>query len=116
TFVASDDSGAYAAAIRPETKLVYTELIANPSGSIADLGGLADVAHRRGIPLVVDATLATPALCRPLDHGADIVVHSATNFLGGHGTSIRGGVVESGRCPWDNRTFRSMVEPVPSHG
>src|SRR6476646_4691631 len=90
TFVASDDSDAYAAAIRPETKLVYTELIANPSGSIADLGGLADVAHRRGIPLVVDATLATPALCRPLDHGADIVVHSATKFLGGHGTSIGG--------------------------
>ena len=116
TFVASDDSGAYAAAIRPETKLVYTELIANPSGSIADLGGLADVAHRRGIPLVVDATLATPALCRPLDHGADIVVHSATKFLGGHGTSIGGVVVESGRFPWDNGNFPTMVEPVASYG
>ena len=116
TFVASDDSDAYAAAIRPETKLVYAELIANPSGSIADLGGLADVAHRRGIPLVVDATLATPALCRPLDHGADIVVHSATKFLGGHGTSIGGVVIESGRFPWDNGSFPTMVEPVASYG
>ena len=116
TFVASDDSGAYAAAIRPETKLVYAELIANPSGSIADLDGLADVAHRRGVPLVVDATLATPALCRPFDHGADLVVHSATKFLGGHGTSIGGVVVESGRFPWDNGNFPTMVEPVASYG
>jgi O-acetylhomoserine (thiol)-lyase len=116
TFVASDDPAAYATAIRPETKLVYTELIANPSGSIADLCGLAEVAHNRGIPLVVDATLATPALCRPLEHGADIVVHSATKFLGGHGTSIGGVVVESGRFPWDNGNFPTMVEPVASYG
>jgi O-acetylhomoserine (thiol)-lyase len=116
TFVASDDPNAYAAAIRPETKLVYTELIANPSGSIADLCGLAEIAHARGIPLVVDATLATPALCRPLDFGADIVVHSATKFLGGHGTSIGGVVIESGRFPWDNGNFPTMVEPVASYG
>ena len=76
--------------IRPETKFLYTEIIANPSGAVADLAALADVAHDHGVPLVVDATLATPYLCRPIEHGADIVVHSATKFLGGHGTSIGG--------------------------
>jgi O-acetylhomoserine (thiol)-lyase len=78
TFVASSEPADYAAALRPETKAVYTEVIGNPSCEIADLAGLADVAHAHGVPLVVDATLATPYLCRPIEHGADIVVHSAT--------------------------------------
>ena len=116
TFVPSADPAAFAAAIRPETKAVYTEVIGNPSGEIADLAALADVAHDAGIPLMVDATLATPYLCRPMEHGADIVVHSATKFIGGHGTSIGGVVVESGRFPWDNGHFPLMTAEVPSYG
>ena len=92
TFVASTDPADYAAAIRPGTKVVYVEMIGNPSGEIADIEGLAEVAHAAGVPLVVDATLATPYLARPLEHGADIVIHSVTKFLGGHGTTL-GGVV-----------------------
>jgi O-acetylhomoserine (thiol)-lyase len=107
---------AYAAAIRPETKLVYTEIIGNPSGAVADVAGLADMAHAHGLPLVIDSTFATPYLCRPIEHGADIVVHSATKFIGGHGTSIGGVVVESGRFPWDNGRFPHMTEPVTSYG
>jgi O-acetylhomoserine (thiol)-lyase len=116
TFVAENDPAAFAQEIGPRTKAVYTEIIANPSGRIADLAGLAAVAHDAGLPLVVDATLATPALCRPIEHGADIVIHSATKFLGGHGTSIGGVVVESGTFPWDNGNFPVMTEPVPAYG
>jgi O-acetylhomoserine (thiol)-lyase len=116
TFVASAEAADFAAAIRPETKAVYTEVIGNPSGEIADLAALAEVAHDAGIPLMVDATLATPYLCRPMEHGADIVVHSATKFIGGHGTSIGGVVVESGRFPWDNGHFPLMTAEVPSYG
>jgi len=116
TFVASADPADYAAALRPETKAIYTEVIGNPSCEIADLAGLADVAHTHGVPLMVDATLATPYLCRPIEHGADIVVHSATKFIGGHGTSIGGVVVESGRFPWGDGRFPLMTEPVPSYG
>jgi O-acetylhomoserine (thiol)-lyase len=116
TFVASAEPGDYAPALRPETKAIYTEVIGNPSCEIADLAGLADVAHAHGVPLVVDATLATPYLCRPFDHGADIVVHSATKFIGGHGTSIGGVVVESGRFPWGDGRFPLMTEPVASYG
>ena len=116
TFVAPDDPAAFAAAIRPETKLVYTEIIANPAGTVADVEALAAVAHDAGLPLAIDATLASPALCRPLDHGADIVLHSATKFLGGHGTSIGGVVVDSGRFPWDNGNFPVMTEPVATYG
>ncbi len=115
TFIASDDPEEYAAAIKPNTKAVYTEVIGNPSGSIADLTALADVAHAAGVPLVVDGTLATPYLCRPIEHGADIVVHSATKFIGGHGTSIGGVAVESGRFPWDSGRFPQMTEPVASY-
>ncbi|RPI09995.1 MAG: O-acetylhomoserine aminocarboxypropyltransferase/cysteine synthase, partial [Actinobacteria bacterium] len=115
TFIASDDPDAYAAAIKPNTKAVYTEVIGNPSGSIADLAALADVAHAAGVPLVVDGTLATPYLCRPIEHGADIVLHSATKFIGGHGTSIGGVAVESGRFPWDSGRFPQMTEPVASY-
>jgi O-acetylhomoserine (thiol)-lyase len=116
TFVAPDDPSAFEAAIRSETKALYTEIVANPSGVVADLASLADVAHRHGIPLVVDSTLATPYLCRPFEHGVDVVVHSATKFIGGHGTSIGGVVVESGRFPWDNGRFPRMTEPVASYG
>ena len=94
-----------AAAIRPTTKAVYVETIANPSGMIPDLTGLADVAHAHGVPLVVDSTMATPYLCRPIEHGADIVLHSVTKFIGGHGTSLGGAIIESGRFPWDNGRF-----------
>jgi O-acetylhomoserine (thiol)-lyase len=116
TFVASGDPADYAAAIRPETRCVYTEVVANPSGAVADLEGLAAVAHEHGVPLVVDATTATPYLCRPMEWGADIVVHSATKFLGGHGTSLGGVVVESGRFDWGNGRFPVMTEPVASYG
>lgn len=116
TFVPGTDPADYAAAIRPETKVLYTEVVANPSGEIADLAGLAEVAHAAGIPLVVDSTLATPYLVRPIEHGADIVIHSVTKFLGGHGTTLGGVVVESGRFDWGNGKFPQMTEPVPSYG
>lgn len=116
TFVPGTDPADFAAAIRPETKVVYVESIANPSGEIADLAGLAEVAHAAGVPLVVDSTLATPYLLRPIEHGADIVIHSATKFLGGHGTTLGGVVVESGTFDWGNGRFPQMTEPVPSYG
>ncbi len=116
TFVDGDDPEDFAAAMTARTRAVYTEVIGNPSGAIADLAGLAAVAHDHGAPLVVDATLATPFLCRPMEHGADIVVHSATKFLGGHGTSIGGVVVESGRFDWANGRFPLMTDPVASYG
>ncbi|HSL59583.1 MAG TPA: O-acetylhomoserine aminocarboxypropyltransferase/cysteine synthase family protein [Acidimicrobiales bacterium] len=116
TFVADPTPDHVAAAIGERTRAVYVEVVANPSGRVADLAGLADVAHAAGVPLVVDATVATPALCRPIDHGADLVVHSATKFLGGHGTTLGGVVVESGRFDWANGRFPEMTEPVPSYG
>ncbi|MFS0867396.1 O-acetylhomoserine aminocarboxypropyltransferase/cysteine synthase family protein [Microbacterium sp. 179-B 1A2 NHS] len=116
TFVASTDPADYAAAIRPETKVLYVETIGNPSGEIADIEGLADVAHAAGIPLVVDSTLATPYLTRPLEHGADIVIHSVTKFLGGHGTTLGGVVIEKGTFDWGNGKFPQMTEPVASYG
>jgi O-acetylhomoserine (thiol)-lyase len=116
TFVASSEPAAFAAAMRPNTKLVYVEVVANPSGAVAELEGLASVARAGGVPLVVDATVATPYLCRPISFGADIVVHSATKFLGGHGTSLGGVVIESGMFDWGNGKFPRMTEPVPSYG
>jgi O-acetylhomoserine (thiol)-lyase len=116
TFVSSDQAADFAAAVRPNTKLIYTEVVANPSGVVADLEGLAAVAHAAGIPLMVDSTVATPYLCRPIEWGADIVVHSATKFLGGHGTSLGGVIVESGRFDWGNGNFPRMTEPVASYG
>jgi O-acetylhomoserine (thiol)-lyase len=116
TFVAGDDPADFAAAITERTKLVFAEVIANPSGEIADIAALADVAHAAGVPLVIDATLATPFLCRPIEHGADIVIHSATKFLGGHGTTLGGVVIESGRFDWGNGRFPQMTEPIPAYG
>jgi O-acetylhomoserine (thiol)-lyase len=115
-FVGGGEPADFAAAITDKTRLLFTELIANPSGEIADIAGLADVAHAAGLPLVVDATLATPYLCRPIEHGADIVIHSATKFLGGHGTTLGGVVIESGRFDWGNGRFPMMTEPIPSYG
>jgi O-acetylhomoserine (thiol)-lyase len=116
TFVPPGEVDAFAEAIRPKTKFLFTEVIANPSGAVADVAALARVAHEHAVPLVVDATLATPYLCRPIEFGADIVVHSATKFLGGHGTSIGGVIVESGGFDWGNGKFPTMTAPVPSYG
>jgi O-acetylhomoserine (thiol)-lyase len=116
TFVDSDDPAAYAAAITDDTKAVFVEAISNPSCEVADLAGLAQVAHAVGVPLVVDATTATPYLCRPIEHGADIVIHSATKFLGGHGTTLGGVIVDAGTFDWGNGRFPTMTEPVPSYG
>ncbi|MFD6054648.1 O-acetylhomoserine aminocarboxypropyltransferase/cysteine synthase family protein [Agromyces sp. NPDC060279] len=116
TFVASSDAEAYAAEIRESTKAIFVETIANPSGEIADLEALADVAHAHGIPLIVDSTIATPYLNRPIEWGADIVTHSATKFLGGHGTTLGGVVVESGRFDWHSPKFPLFGQPVPSYG
>ncbi|MFI8569688.1 O-acetylhomoserine aminocarboxypropyltransferase/cysteine synthase family protein [Rhodococcus sp. NPDC078407] len=116
TFVPGTNPADYAAAVTDSTKLIYAEVIGNPSGEIADLEGLADVAHEHGIPLVVDATMATPWLSRPIEFGADIVIHSATKFLGGHGSTLGGVVVESGRFDWGSGKFPQMTEPVASYG
>ena len=116
TFVQSSDAADYAAAIQENTKLVFAETVANPSGEIADIEGLADVAHAHGIPLIIDSTIATPYLNRPIEWGADIVTHSATKFLGGHGTTLGGVVVESGRFDWNTDKFPLFGQPVPSYG
>ncbi|QYH36886.1 O-acetylhomoserine aminocarboxypropyltransferase/cysteine synthase family protein [Salinibacterium sp. M195] len=116
TFVRSSDPADYAAAITPKTKLIFAETIANPSGEIADIEGLAEVAHAHNIPLIIDSTVATPYLNRPIEWGADIVTHSATKFLGGAGTTLGGVVVESGRFDWANANFPLFDEPVPSYG
>jgi O-acetylhomoserine (thiol)-lyase len=116
TFVRGTDPADYAAAVTDRTKLVFTELVSNPSSEVADVAGLAQVAHGAGVPLVVDATTATPYLCRPIEHGADVVVHSATKFLGGHGTTIAGVVVEAGTFDWGNGRFPTMTEPAASYG
>jgi O-acetylhomoserine (thiol)-lyase len=100
TFVPPNDLAATGAAIRENTKALYTETIGNPGGIVADLSGYATLAHEHGIPLVVDNTFASPYLCRPIEFGADIVVQSATKFVGGHGTAIGGVIVESGTFPW----------------
>jgi len=116
TFVASSDAADYAAAITPKTKLIFAEIVANPSGEVADLEALADVAHAANIPLIIDSTIATPYLSRPIEWGADVVVHSATKFLGGAGTTLGGVVVESGRFHWANEHFPLFDQPVPSYG
>ncbi|WP_243063955.1 O-acetylhomoserine aminocarboxypropyltransferase/cysteine synthase family protein [Humibacter sp. RRB41] len=116
TFIQSSDPADYAAAITDTTKLIFAETIANPSGEIADIAGLADVAHAAGIPLIIDSTIATPYLNRPIEWGADVVIHSATKFLGGHGTTLGGVVVESGRFDWHSDRFPLFGQPVPTYG
>jgi O-acetylhomoserine (thiol)-lyase len=116
TFVNSSNPSDYAAAITDKTKAIFAETVSNPSGDIADLEGLADVAHAHHIPLIIDSTVATPYLCRPIEWGADVVTHSATKFLGGHGTTLGGVVVESGRFHWHSEKFPLFDEPVPAYG
>ncbi len=113
-----DDLDTWRAAIRPETKAFYGESIGNPRGDVLDIEGIASVAHGAGIPLIVDNTLASPYLLRPLEWGADIVVHSATKFLGGHGTTIGGVIVDGGRFDWRaSGRFPSLTEPdISYHG
>lgn len=115
SFVPPGDFAAIAAAIRPNTKMLFAETIGNPGGTIADLERLAAVAHAAGVPLVVDNTFASPYLCRPIEHGADVVLHSATKFISGHGSVIGGVLVESGRFPWDNGRFSLLSEPSPGY-
>jgi O-acetylhomoserine (thiol)-lyase len=116
-FAAHDDIAALEALIDERTKAVFCESIGNPAGNIVDLKVLAEAAHRHGVPLIVDNTVATPILCRPFEHGADIVVHSLTKYIGGHGTSIGGIVVDSGKFPWtDNKArFPLLNTPDPSY-
>ena len=115
TFVDPDDPESFRRALQPRTRCLYAETIGNPAGNVLDIRAVADVAADAGIPLVVDNTLPSPYLCRPMDHGADLVVHSATKFLGGHGTTMGGVLVESGRFPWDNGNFPQMLEPSPGY-
>ena len=115
TWVDSDEPAAFAEAISERTKAVYLETVGNPKLTIPDLAGIAEVAHGRGVPMIVDNTTASPALCRPIEHGADIVVHSLTKYLGGHGNSIGGIIVDSGRFPWDSGRFPEFVEPDQSY-
>ena len=110
-FVDPDDPDNFRKAITERTKVVYIETIGNPSNNLIDIEAVAKIAHDAGIPLMVDNTFATPFLCRPIEHGADIVVHSATKFICGHGTSIGGVIIESGQFPWDNGKFPEMTEP-----
>ncbi|MDG0843902.1 homocysteine synthase [Staphylococcus equorum] len=102
-------------AITDKTKVVYAETIGNPRIDVLDIEAVANIAHDHGIPLIVDNTFPTPYLLRPFEHGADIIVHSATKFIGGHGTSIGGVIVDSGKFNWDNGKFPGLVEPDPSY-
>ena len=114
-FVDPTDPENFRRAITPATKVIYGETIGNPRISVLDIAAVAAIAHDAGVPLMIDNTFATPVLCRPFEHGADIVVHSATKFIGGHGTAIGGVIVESGRFPWDNGNFPGMVDPSPGY-
>jgi O-acetylhomoserine (thiol)-lyase len=117
TFVEDqDDAAEWAAAVRPNTKLFFAETIGNPKVSILDIEKVAKVAHENGVPLIVDNTVATPYLIRPLEHGADIVLHSATKFLGGHGTVVAGAIVDGGKFEWSKSDkFPGLTEPDPSY-
>ena len=116
-FAPHNDIAALEALIDDKTKAVFCETIGNPAGNIVDLQALADMAHRHGVPLIVDNTVASPALCRPFEHGADIVVHSLTKYLGGHGTTLAGIIVDSGKFPWaeHKERFAILNEPDPAY-
>lgn len=113
TFVSPDDLDGWEAAITPRTRALFVETVANPSGAVADLEAIAQIAKAKGVPLVVDSTFATPYLCRPIEWGATIVVHSATKFIGGHGTSIGGVAVDSG--DFDFSRFPTIADPTPGY-
>ncbi|SFN93729.1 bifunctional O-acetylhomoserine aminocarboxypropyltransferase/cysteine synthase [Xenorhabdus japonica] len=112
-FVAHDDITAIEELIDKKTKAIFCESITNPSGNIIDIQALADIAHWHGIPLIVDNTVATPYLCRPFEHGADIIIHSLTKYIGGHGTSIGGIIVDSGKFPWKKHQDRFAILSTP---
>ncbi|WP_281886760.1 homocysteine synthase [Paenibacillus sp. YYML68] len=115
-FVNPDNPENFRAAITENTKALYAETIGNPRGDVLDIAAVAAIAHEHGIPLIVDNTLASPYLCRPIEHGADIVVHSATKFIGGHGTSIGGIIVDGGKFDWKSSgKFPGLTEPDPSY-
>ena len=114
-FVNQDDPEAFKGAIDDKTKAVYLETIGNPRCDVPDFEAISGIAHEVGVPVIVDNTLASPMLCRPFEHGADIVLHSTTKFIGGHGTSIGGAIIEKGGFPWDNGRFPEMTEPDPSY-
>ncbi|GAA4036705.1 O-acetylhomoserine aminocarboxypropyltransferase [Parerythrobacter jejuensis] len=115
-FVDADDPANVAAAITDKTRAVFIESLANPGGVVQDIAAIAKVAHDAGIPLVVDNTMATPALCRPFEHGADIIVHSATKFLNGHGNAVGGLIVDSGKFDWNaSGKFPTLTEPNDSY-
>jgi O-acetylhomoserine (thiol)-lyase len=111
TFVDPDDPENFRRAITPRTRVLYGETIGNPRMNVLDIAAVAAIAHENNLPLMIDNTFASPYLCRPIEHGADIVVHSATKFIGGHGTSIGGVIVDSGRFPWDRGRFPQLLEP-----
>lgn len=116
TFVDPSDPANFEKAIKPNTKLLYAETLGNPNSDILDIEAVAEIAHRHGIPLIIDSTFATPYLLRPIEHGADIVVHSATKFIGGHGTVMGGIVVDSGKFDWaQNDKFPGLSKPNPSY-
>ena len=115
TFVEPDNPENFRAAIQPNTKLIYGETISNPRGNILDIEAVARIAHENRLPLVIDNTFATPYLCRPIDHGADIVLHSLTKFIGGHGTSIGGMIVDGGKFDWKSGNFPQLNEPSRSY-
>jgi O-acetylhomoserine (thiol)-lyase len=115
TFVDADDAENFRRAIRPNTKLLYAETLGNPLINIVDIEALAAIARDAGVPLMLDNTVPTPYLCRPIDWGADIVVHSATKYIGGHGTTMGGAIVESGKFPWGNGNFPEFTTPSPGY-
>ncbi len=114
-FVDQSDPENFRKAIDKNTKAFFMETIGNPRLDVPDFGAISKIAHENGLPVIVDNTLASPALCRPFEHGADVVIHSCTKFIGGHGTSIGGIIVEKGDFPWDNGKFPTLTEPDPSY-
>jgi O-acetylhomoserine (thiol)-lyase len=115
TLVDPDDPENFRRALKPNTKAIFSETLGNPAINVIDIAAVGAIAREAGVPFIVDNTAASPYLCRPLDHGADIVVHSATKFIGGHGTTMGGVVVEKGTFPWDNGKFPGMTEPSPGY-
>ncbi len=111
TLVNPDDPENFRRALRKNTKLIYGETLGNPLINVLDIAAVAQIAHEAGVPLMVDNTVPSPYLCRPIEHGADIVVHSATKYIGGHGTTMGGAIVESGKFPWGDGKFPEMLEP-----
>ena len=114
-FVNPDDLDNFRHALTAKTRLVYVETIANPRMNVIDIEGVAQIAHEAGVPLIIDNTFATPYLCKPIEFGADIVLHSATKFIGGHGTSIGGVIVDSGQFDWNNGQFPMLSQPSPGY-